>query len=668
MRDREDRSLKRVFVLIFFVFLLSAFVCTASAGETIYVSPPWESIQDAVNVASDGDTIILGEGVFEDNVIVNKRLTIKSKSGPEKTTVQAADPNDDVFSVTANSVNISGFTIKGARSYRAGIKLDVVERCNILNNIISGSYYGIYLEKSSNNTINGNNVSSNGYGVWLFYSDNNVLANNTVFGCWYQRGIYLTGSNGNILTDNTASNNGEYGIYLHFSNNDTLSDNNASNNGNHGIFLESSDNNILNDNIAMNNDLDGFYLHNSDVNSLKNNTVLDNDRDGIRLYFSNNDLLSHNNVSSNSHQGIHLISSNNNTFDNNAAILNNYHGIALSFLSDNNTLNYNDVYFNNNSGIYLGSSDNNTLTNNIVFNNSNGIYLFGSYTNKIYLNNLISNTENACSEDSQNIWNSTEKITYTYLGTTYESYLGNYWGDYEEKYPDSDEIDATGIWDTPYSIDGDNDNYPLRESFENDLQDFVTHSYPLNVSVTVAIDPVAPRNYSQVTVRVTTTEGTPLSDVSVSVSATGGSLSPTSGTTDSKGVFKSKYNAPNVETTQIYTISATGSKAGYISSSGSTTITVKTLPQSETVIIPSWENPLVKIENQANRDVTVTFTGSTSATIYLEPGTTESKRFTPGDYTIHATAIGASPATIRETLSKGYEYTLRIFEIVISLP
>ena len=197
-----------------------------------------------------------------------------------------------------------------------------------------------------------------------------------------------------------------------------------------------------------------------------------------------------------------------------------------------------------------------------------------------------------------------------------------------------------------------------------DKVEFMQVMPPLNVSVTAAIDPVTPGGYSQVTVRVTTTKGTPLSDASVSVSATGGSLSPTSGTTDSKGEFKSTYTAPSVETTQTYTISATASKAGYISGSGSATITVKTLPQSETVIIPSWEDPQMKIENHAKRGVTVTFTGPTPTTIYLESGATESRRFTPGVYSIRATSPGATPATISATLSKGYMYILRIFERV----
>jgi len=71
------------------------------------------------------------------------------------------------------------------------------------------------------------------------------------------------------------------------------------------------------------------------------------------------------------------------------------------------------------------------------------------------------------SSDSTNIWNSTEKITYTYHDSTYTNYLGNYWDDYKERYPDAEEIDGSGIWDTPYSIDGDNDSYPLIVPWEN---------------------------------------------------------------------------------------------------------------------------------------------------------------------------------------------------------
>ncbi|RZN33362.1 MAG: hypothetical protein EFT35_10795 [Methanophagales archaeon ANME-1-THS] len=172
-----------------------------------YPDANFTKIQDAVNASSSGDIIIVYNGTYTENVDVNKSITIVSASGAENTTVPAANPNDHVFEVTADYVNISGFTVRGAREYKAGIFISSYY-CNISNNIIRNNNYGIAASYSGlGSTIRGNIILDNNYGFFLTYFGESSITNNTITNNGY--GIYMWGmwSINNTITNNNISNN-----------------------------------------------------------------------------------------------------------------------------------------------------------------------------------------------------------------------------------------------------------------------------------------------------------------------------------------------------------------------------------------------------------------------------------------------------------------------------
>jgi len=429
-----------------FLCMLACIVGVASA-KTIYVPDDYEKIQWAVDNATAGDTIVVRDGVYVENIDINKpHLTIKSENGSANCVVQAASSNDHVFYVTADNVTIKGFTVTGALgSWKAGVYLHNSKNSRIENVNASNNFHGIYLYKSSNNIIANNTVSNNGYGIYLDYSSSNTIANNTASNN-EQHGIRLYYSNSNIITNNIASSNYEVGIYLYSSRNNTIANNTASNNSD-GIFLDSSNNIITNNTFLLN----GMFVLDSYNNKVTNNTVngkplvyLENVSDyvvedagqvivinsknitvenlnlsyasvGVEFWKTNNSKIINNNISSNNYCGIYLYSSSRNNIANNNISSNNWYGIRLEYSSNN--IITNNTALNNYDGIYLEASSNNTITNNTVsLNIGNGIYLYSSNNNIIYLNNFINNTDNVYSEYSTNIWNSTEKINYTYNG------------------------------------------------------------------------------------------------------------------------------------------------------------------------------------------------------------------------------------------------------------
>jgi len=132
-------------------------------------------------------------------------------------------------------------------------------------------------------------------------------------------------------------------------------------------------------------------------------------------------------------------------------------GIDLSYISNVTITNMKIKAFN--YGISLVESLNNIISRNNIVMNTDGIELSESSNNRIYHNNFMDNTQQVYIQPYgySNFWDD---------GVS----EGNYWSDYEDMYPDAEEIDWTSIWDTPYVIDENNqDNYPLVPEFSSFL-------------------------------------------------------------------------------------------------------------------------------------------------------------------------------------------------------
>jgi parallel beta-helix repeat protein len=274
-----------------------------------YPEANFTKIQNAINASSEGDTIIVHNGTYYENIILNKSLSLLGKGLP---TIDAE------VNGSAIEIDAPGCVVRGFRCINSGSK----------------EYPHVY-----------------GYAIKVYSTDGNVIQNNICENN-YGDGIYLYNSSNNIVSDNICENShGDYivsndGIVLYESSNNTIS-NNICKRNNEGICLDESSNNTISNNICENNAEHDICLRRSSNNTISNN-ICKSSRYGIALSTSAGNTIS-NNVCKSSRYGIALFSSAGNTISNNT-LEENVYGIYLSYSEDNRI--YSNTFVNNDFDIY----------------------------------------------------------------------------------------------------------------------------------------------------------------------------------------------------------------------------------------------------------------------------------------------------------------------------
>jgi parallel beta-helix repeat protein len=474
MRRKVAAVSVSLLIMVSSIVILVEIAEKVEAPTTLYVGGGgggnYSKIQWAIDNASDGDTVFVYNGTYYENVVVNKGINLTGISWVN-TTIDGGGIGD-VVRIVNNSITMTNFTVVngGSSSDDAGIKLDQVENCRIMNN----------------------NASSNRRGISLFLSTLNLIKGNT-FMLNGDSGIYLEASNQNTIIDNNASENGNYGINIRYSDWNIVSDNYAFSHRYGSIRLHHSTGvNLMNNSmgeggiIIFGSLLRMWTLHTIESSNTvsgkpvyfwKNRTggivptgagqiILANSSNvrvenqeisyssvGIELGFSSNNNIINNNVSFCKSFGIYLVDSDWNNVTENRVISNDW-GIVIDH-SKRNNITYNNASSNNIYGIDIYyASENNVFYNN-VSDNGIGINILSDFSkdNLVYYNNILGNG-NQANDDGNNYWDNGFPLG------------GNYWEDYNgmdlNTTPKQDVPPSDGLGDSPYAIDFDSrDNYPL---------------------------------------------------------------------------------------------------------------------------------------------------------------------------------------------------------------
>lgn len=363
-------------------------------------------IQDAIDNASDGDTIFVFDesSPYHENIIINKTISLIGEDC--ETTLINGNGDKNVIYISSERVNISGFSIQtiGLGPGYSGINI-YANLTTISENTLLNNNFGIYIRDSSNNKIIENKFINNECGLTIC-SANNIIRDNSFF----NDGISV-GSYNNIIENNTV--NFKPIIYLRDQENKTI-DYDAG----QIILVNCNFTTVKNQNITKT--ATGISLYNCNNCIVENNNVLDS-KSGIIISDSNNNNISFNDLYRNKNFGIGVYSSDYNIFycnqcsehkmgkyvrhgmhmsggDNNTILRNvfksNGVGLGLSY-SFGNFISLNYIHFNFYIGIKLDyNSENNSICKNRIYCNDRGIILDEVSFNSITENNFIENDKN----------------------------------------------------------------------------------------------------------------------------------------------------------------------------------------------------------------------------------------------------------------------------------
>lgn len=244
----------------YLLLITTLFIVTHLDARVIVVSPSGniKTVSEAINKATDGDTVLIRKSVYSiNNIVINKKITLIGDNFP---TLDGGDKYQ-IFSITGSSVVVRNihFANSGYSSVSDIAAVKIINAKNIIieNNRFTHAYFGIHISNSSHFTVKGNDIrgvtqseQTTGNGIHLWKCSNALVEANYLTG--NRDGIYFEFVTNSRIIKNTSEKNIRYGLHFMFSNDDVYSFNSFKENG-AGVAVMFSRNVMMDNNYFGNN-------------------------------------------------------------------------------------------------------------------------------------------------------------------------------------------------------------------------------------------------------------------------------------------------------------------------------------------------------------------------------------------------------------------------------
>jgi PGF-pre-PGF domain-containing protein len=415
----------------------------AITGDPASVPEDYPTIQEAVDAALPGDVVLVRSGVYEENVVVDRPLTLVGSGDP------VINGNGrDALTLTGANITVRGLTLTNGGD---GVVV-TGENATLKDLTVTGCRGdGIALEGAAYASVIGADVRNAG-----------------------RTGIRVNETTGTALLQCNVSESGADGIAVNSSGSFTLTGCTILGNAGAGLALDSVKNGQVSGTAMTGN---RWNLRFVPVPGYESTVVVDetNTVEGKRVYawtgredaavpadagmvylFGCRDITAEDLTLSSTYVGL-TVSSSTGVTVRNVTATGNYAG-AFFGGSDDLSIDASAFVGNEYAGISSLNNTAATVTGSIIADNQFGAFLAAGSTNETALwhNTFRNNTGGHLLLEGQVALNSPVPVSYRYNGTYYTHALGNFWDDYA-----GTDADGNGIGETPYPIAGVNDTCPL---------------------------------------------------------------------------------------------------------------------------------------------------------------------------------------------------------------